>query len=156
MSTTAPCGRCGHKSAWLLRPVREHDGIMPVEVRNSLGATVERVGWYEAVVCAGCGWAQFWARDYEPFAAAATIPACLECGGASGWTIAEASDITSPDTTAPIFVELAPRKRNARLSPLGWRGILAVRICGQCAAASWFCRPEVAYAFDLEAPQRSP
>jgi hypothetical protein len=156
MSITDPCRRCGHKSAWLLRPVREHDGVMPVEARDGLGAPVQLVGWYEAIVCAGCGWAQFWAHDYEPIAAATTIPACLECSGASGWTIAEASDILNSNATTRIPIELAPLKRNARFGAVGWMGVLAVRICAQCFAASWFCRPDVAYAADLGEPRRSP
>jgi hypothetical protein len=157
MSITDPCRRCGHRSAWLLRPVREHDGVMPVEARvPALVGPVQLVGWYEAIVCAGCGWAQFWAHDYEPIAAAATIPACLECAGASGWTIAEASDILNANSTMRIPIELAARKRNARYGTVGWMGVLAVRICAQCAAAGWFCRPDVAYAADLDAPPRSP
>ena len=157
MSITDPCRRCGHKRAWLLRPVREHDGVMPVEARVTAGGAVELVGWYEAAVCAGCGWAQFWAHDYAPSGAAAPIPACLECDAVSGWTIAEASDVLSAHATTSISIHLAPRKQpTARFLTVDWTGVLAVRICAQCAAASWFCRPDLASAANLDEPPPSP
>jgi hypothetical protein len=143
MSLTDPCRRCGQKSAWLLRPVREMDGIVPVETHGRDKAFT-RLGWYEAVVCAGCGNAQFWARDYQPERAPQAMDGCLDCGGTSGWRVDEAPDLQTETSARRIPLKLAPLRFKLSLlfGGSGWQGTLAVNVCARCSAAAWFCRPE--------------
>lgn len=148
-----PCRRCGDTRAWLLRPVRELGGVMPVELTDD-----KTVGWYEAVVCIGCGWTLFWAREYEPARAPIPMAPCLACAGASGWLVAAAPDLLSAHSATHIRVQLAPLRFKVSLlfGGEGWVGTLAVRICATCCTAAWFCRPEERFAEDLEAPAPSP
>ena len=152
-SLEAPCRRCGDARAWILRPVREVDGVMPVELDGDA-----RLGWYEAAICIGCGWTQFWARDYEPTRAPSPMAPCLDCGVERGWLVAESPDLLSDERATRIAVKLAPLRFKASLifGGRGWVGTLAVRICAACAAAAWLCRPEERFAEDLDSPSPSP
>ena len=157
MSLDEACRRCGDARAWVLRPVREVDGVMPVEVSSGAGEFT-RLGWYEAAVCMGCGWTQFWARDYEPTRVASPMAPCLDCGGTSGWLVDEAPDLLSDKRATSIRVKLAPLKFKLSLlfGGKGWVGTLAVRICASCGGANWLCRPEERFADDLATPAASP
>ena len=147
------CRRCGDSRAWLLRPVQEIDGVAPVEITDT-----QVCGWYEAVVCIGCGWTQFWAREYEPGRAPTTIDACLDCGGTSGWLVEQVPDLVGEGDSMPVGFRLARLrfKFSLMFSNGGWRGALAVRICSHCGAAAWLCRPEPAFPEDLRPPTLSP
>jgi hypothetical protein len=140
MSNNDACRRCGSLDAWLVSPLREHDGIMPVEAWRDGGVLIT-LGWYEVAVCAGCGHTQFSARDYAPPRAPTTVRPCLECGSTRAWRIDEAPDLYNEAAAQPMRVRLAPsRHLLGRLFAQGGRqGTLAVDICADCGAAAWRC-----------------
>jgi hypothetical protein len=150
-----PCRHCGETRAWLLRPVHELDGVMPVDFVDGKAR-----GWYEAIVCTGCGWTQFWAREYEPGRAPTTTAPCLDCGGTTGWSIEQVPDLTADHSATFIDLKLARLRFKPSLlfsfGAYGWRGTLAVHICAGCAVAAWSCRAAATYAEDLRPPRPSP
>lgn len=154
------CDRCAHDRAWLIRPVRERSRLMVVEIVpvDLLADTPEKqLGWYEALVCAKCGHAILWARDYQGQRSQAEQAGCLDCESRSAWLIAEAPD-ADQYASGPMRVQLAPYKLKPSmlLSRGGWRAGFAVSVCAGCGRASWRCRPDQKFEEDVGRGETSP
>jgi hypothetical protein len=155
-----PCRRCRHGRAWLLRPVRERGGgpSLPVEVTRAVAADAyDYHGWYEAIVCAGCGHTSWWARDFHPERAPAVGEPCPDCAATSAWNVDEAMEIFDSD---PMVMKVRLARTRWKLSLMlggsGWNATLAARVCSRCGATAWSCRPEPVYREDIDDGVASP
>lgn len=129
--------------------------IVPVSVATD--TPEQQLGWYEAVVCAQCGYAIFWARDYRPQRAQTRDAGCVDCESLKAWMIDEAPD-ADQFASGPMRVQLAPYKLKPSmlLTRGGWRANLAVSVCAGCGRASWKCRPDQKFDEDVAKGETSP
>jgi hypothetical protein len=131
------CPRCRSGRGWLLRPVGERGGVMPVEVRDD-GSGMELHGTYVARICDGCGYTRFWTEQYDPGRASRHMRSCSGCGAEEGWQVDRALDRVDATHVTPLRVHFEA----GSFASGDNGGRLGARICGACGLVNWFFWPD--------------
>jgi hypothetical protein len=126
-------------------PVRERGHDMPVDVMPVAAPAFPPeapVGWYEAVICDGCGHTSFWAHDYASIRAPQLSDPCPDCADNRALVVDEVPDL-GEFRAGRIRFRLAPARSGAgRLLARSWNASLSAYLCQGCGAARWRARPD--------------
>jgi predicted nucleic-acid-binding Zn-ribbon protein len=141
MRRTLRCRRCDNRALWRVEPVRERSAYC-AEMPVAFDSRSAGIGHFELLVCASCGYAEWYAHDLPAVMhrgldvrqLVATVRPCVDCSSP------DFVQVNMKDTVAggiPVVMAIVPDPES-----LG-DGVMATVLCRACGRAEWYASPNV-------------